>query len=412
MTLASNKLKLLALIQVVALVVLGLFLLRGSDERTLTAHFDRAIAVYPGTDLRVMGVQIGKVTSVVPDGNSVRVEMEYDAKYKLPADGRAAVVTPTLIADRYVQVFPAYGSGPVMADDADIPLDRTQTPVELDRMFKALDDISTTLGPNSSSTRGSLAKLLESSANALEGNGELGSETIRNLSAAADTFARNRGPLFDNVRALAELTDTLADNDDTVQDFLKSLASVSGQLADERDELEAMLESLAKVLSIVEDFIHENRAVLGEDIERFASVLERVDRQKDALGLVVQKGPLAMGNLAVSYEPSTSTFGSRVEVKAGVQFRPDQFLCDVLVVRGAPPAACTLIQTLLTPLLPATSGAAAAGQASSGTGSEPATVDGKPTSPLTVPSVVPGDLAGTLQSVPDVVSSIVEGALQ
>jgi phospholipid/cholesterol/gamma-HCH transport system substrate-binding protein len=414
MMLATNKVKVLALIQVIALIVLGWFVLSGDDERTVTAHFDRAIAVYSGTDLRVMGVQIGKVTSVVPEGNSVRVEMTYDANYKLPADARAAVVTPTLIADRYVQVFPAYGGGPVMNDGADIPLERTQTPVELDQMFKALDDISTTLGPSSSSTRGSLAKLLKSSSKALDGNGELGSETIRNLSAAADTFARNRGPLFDNVRALAELTNTLADNDDTVRDFLKSLASVSDQLAGERNELEAMLESLAQVLGIVEDFVHENRAVLGEDIERFASVLERVDRQKDALGLVVQKGPLAMGNLAVTYEPGTSTFGSRVQVAPGIQFRPDQFLCQILINDGLPPASCTVIQTILTPLLPATSGMAGAPAASGAAASKPATVDGKPTSPLTLPTVVPplGDLGGTLRSVPDVVTSIVEGALQ
>ena len=416
MRLDSSKVKLLALIQVVALIVLGFFLLRGSDERAVTAHFDRAIAVYPGTDLRVMGVQIGKVTAVVPEGNSVRVEMKYDANYKLPADARAAVVTPTLIADRYVQVFPAYGSGPVMADDADIPLSRTQTPIELDRMFKALDDLSTTLGPASGSTRGALANLLASGSDAFEGNGGLGADAIRNLSAAADTFARNRGPLFDNVRALAELTNTLAANDDTVQDFLKDLASVSDQLAGERDELEAMLESLARVLSIAEDFVHENRAVLGEDIERFSSVLERVVRHKDALGLVVQKGPLAMGNLAVAYEPSTRTFGSRVQVAQGLQFRPDLFICEALQVNGAPPVACTLIQTLLTPLLPAASGASAPASAgAASTDSKPATVDGMPTSPLTVPSTgVPAvdELAGTLSSVPDVLSSIVEGALQ
>jgi len=413
MTLASSKIKTLALIQVIALIVLGWFLLRGSDERTVTAHFDRAVAVYPGTDLRVMGVQIGKVTSVVPEGNSVRVEMKYDANYKLPADGRAAVVTPTLIADRYVQVFPAYGSGPVMADRADIPLNRTQTPVELDRMFKALDDLSTTLGPASGSTRGALAKLLKSGSKAFAGNGELGADAIRNLSAAADTFARNRGPLFDNVRALAEITNTLADNDDTVQDFLKDLASASDQLAGERDELETMLGSLADVLGIVQDFIHENRAVLGDDIERLSSVLERVDRQKDALGLVVQKGPLAMGNLAVAYEPSTRTFGSRVQVAPGIQFRPDQFLCQVLINDGLPPATCTVIQQVLTPLLPATSGAAAPASGAASTGSKPATVDGKPTSPLTLPTAAPvGDLAGTLGSVPDVLTSIVEGALR
>ena len=34
---------------------------------------------------------------------------------------------------------------------------------------------------------------------------------VRNLSEAAETFARNRGPLFDNVRSLAEITDTQVD---------------------------------------------------------------------------------------------------------------------------------------------------------------------------------------------------------
>lgn len=416
MMLADNKLKLLALIQVVALVVLGLFVLGGETDRTVTAHFDRAVAVYPGTDLRVMGVQIGKVTSVVPEGNSVRVEMEYDSEYKLPADGRAAVVTPTLIADRYVQVFPAYGGGAVMADGADIPLNRTQTPIELDRMFKSLDDLSTTLGPTAGSTRGALAKLLDSSADALDGYGELGSETIRNLSAAADTFARNRGPLFENVRALAEITNTLADNDDTVQDFLKELASVSGQLEGERDELAEMLEALASVLGIAEDFIGENRAILGEDIRRFASVLERVDRQKEELGIVVQNGSLAMSNLALAFEPNTNTFGSRVQITPGLQFRPDQFLCQIFINDGVP-AACTLIQTLLTPLLAGTASASTTGASASAaappSASGPAMVDGKPTSPLTVPSTgLPAvdDLANTLSSVPDLLSSIVKGA--
>ena len=53
----------------------------------------------------------------------MRVEMEYDAKYKLPADAKAVIVTPTLVADRFVQLTPAYdGSGAAMADGADIPL--------------------------------------------------------------------------------------------------------------------------------------------------------------------------------------------------------------------------------------------------------------------------------------------------
>jgi phospholipid/cholesterol/gamma-HCH transport system substrate-binding protein len=368
---------------VVALLAIALLIFPGDDSRTVTAHFDRAVAVYPGTDLRVMGVQIGKVKSVVPDGSSVRVEMTYDAEYKLPADAKAAVVTPTLVADRYVQVFPAYGKGAVLPDEADIPLERTQTPIELDRMYKALNDLSVTLGPKEGTTGGALDNLLTAGTKALEGNGELGSRTIRNLSEAADTFARNRGPLFDNVRSLAEITDTLAANDKTVEAFLESLTSVSGQLEGERDELRRMLKSLARVLGTVEGFVHDNRKALGKDIELLSSVLARVDKEKDNLGLVVQKGSSALSNLAVAFESTTGTYGSRVQVGPGIQFRPDQFLCETLVNSGAPRAViCPIIDSLLRPILPATK------DDPNATASDPAAI---PTDPGAAPELVPTD---------------------
>jgi phospholipid/cholesterol/gamma-HCH transport system substrate-binding protein len=223
-------------------------------------------------------------------------------------------------------------------------------------MFKSLDDLAVTLGPKAGSTSGALDNLLTAGAKALDGNGQLGSETIRNLSHAAEVFADNRGPLFENVRSLAEITDTLAANDATVEAFLQELSSVSGQFAGERDELRAVVASLAKVLGTVKGFVHENRETLGKDIELLSSVLERVDKEKDALGLVVQKGSLAMSNLALSFESGTGTFGSRVQVAPGIQFRPDQFLCQTLVNAGAPEAVCTILTSVLKPLLPATSG--------------------------------------------------------
>jgi phospholipid/cholesterol/gamma-HCH transport system substrate-binding protein len=359
MTTWSRRTQLIAAAIPFTLLLLTFLVFPRDGSRTVTAHFDRAVAVYPGTHLRVMGVRVGEVTAVVPEGNSVRVEMTYDKEYKLPADAKAAVVTPTLVADRYVQVFPAYSKGPAMRDHGDIPLSRTQTPIELDRMFKSLDDLAVTLGPKAGSTKGALDNLLTASAKALDGNGALGSKTIRNLSQAAEVFADNRGPLFENVRSLAEITDTLAANDTTVQAFFKDLSSVSEQFAGERDELREVVASLARVLGTVKGFVHENRATLGKDLELLSSLLERVDNQKDALGLVVQKGSLAMSNLALSFESGTGTFGSRVQVAPGIQFRPDQFLCQTLVNIGTPEAVCTMLTDVLQPLLPATSGAAA-----------------------------------------------------
>ena len=50
--------------------------------------FPRAVSVYKGTDVRILGVSVGEVTAVIPAGNAVRVEMEYDAEYDLPKDAK------------------------------------------------------------------------------------------------------------------------------------------------------------------------------------------------------------------------------------------------------------------------------------------------------------------------------------
>ena len=141
-----------------------------TETKTLTAHFPRAVSIYEGSDVRILGVNVARVTAVTPEGNSVRVDMEYDAQYKVPEDAKAVIVTPTLVADRFVQLTPAYHSGDgLMADGADIPLPDTGVPVELDRIYASLRDLSEALGPNGVNNDGTLDHVLAAGAHALKG---------------------------------------------------------------------------------------------------------------------------------------------------------------------------------------------------------------------------------------------------
>ncbi len=47
-------------------------------QKTLTAYFPRAISLYEGSDVRVLGVAVGTIESVVPEGTRVKVVMRYD----------------------------------------------------------------------------------------------------------------------------------------------------------------------------------------------------------------------------------------------------------------------------------------------------------------------------------------------
>ena len=51
----------------------------------------------------------------------MKISFWYDARYKVPADAKAAILSPTLVTSRAIQLTPAYTGGPVMADDAVIP---------------------------------------------------------------------------------------------------------------------------------------------------------------------------------------------------------------------------------------------------------------------------------------------------
>ncbi len=71
----------LAVAAAVLLLAATFFVVRGDGEvRTVTAHFPRAVSVFEGSEVRILGVKVGRVTAVIPEGNSVRVEMEYDAE--------------------------------------------------------------------------------------------------------------------------------------------------------------------------------------------------------------------------------------------------------------------------------------------------------------------------------------------
>lgn len=326
----------------------------GTETKTVSAHFPRAVSIYQGSDVRILGVDIGRVTAVTPEGNSVRVDMEYDAQYRVPADAKAVIVTPTLVADRFVQLTPAFADGDqVMADGADIALPDTAVPVELDRIYASLRDLSEALGPNGVNKDGTLDHVLRAGAHALGGKGRLGNQMLTQLAAAAQTFGEGAGPLFDTVSQLAEFTTTLAQNDRFVRAFIRDLAGVSSQLADERTEIQGALAAVADSVGTVKTFVRDNRQALVADVERLTRVMKTIASEKDSIDTALRIAPVAIGNLSLAYNSKSGTIGSRIGISGNV-WDADGFLCAVVQQSSLPRAskdlACTLFKQLLEPV--------------------------------------------------------------
>jgi phospholipid/cholesterol/gamma-HCH transport system substrate-binding protein len=328
-----NPKRSLALLTALALVAaLTYALWPRSESVRVTAYFPRTVGIYPGSDVRVLGVRIGEVKGITPQGDRVRVVLEYDAGRKVPADAKAAIINSSVVSDRYVQLLPVYRGGPAMRDGAVIPEQRTAVPVELDRVFDSLHTTAEALGPEGANKDGSLSRLLGVSADNLHGQGENLNQTVEDLSQAVTTLSDGRTDLFGTVRNLQVFTAALAADDTSVRTFNTSLADVAGQLAGEREDLAAALRNLAAALGDVSHFVKENKESLTSNVQGLSKVTKVLVTQRAALEELLRVAPTGLSNLNNAYNPSAGTLDTRNNARQAQD--PASLLCSVLRTTG------------------------------------------------------------------------------
>lgn len=337
---------------IVALLAVAAFtLFRGEERKYVTASFPRTVSIYEGSDLRVLGVPVGKVEEVTPKGTEVEVKMWYDADVEIPSTAQAVIIAPSVVGDRFVQLTPPYEDGDEkLADKAVLDSSRTSMPLELDEIYQSLDDLTVALGPTGANREGALSQLLRTTAENFGGQGEKFNQTIQDFSKLTGTLDNNREELFGAAARLEDFISTLAENDSTVRDFNQSLAGISDLLEGERDELAASLRNLSVAMGQVSTFVKDNQALLGRDIKGLNNFAKILVRQRKALEEVLRVAPVALTNLGHTYNPQSGTLDTRAnlgEVLNQIQSDPGLLLCTIAGQVDTSGAACDLIDRAL-----------------------------------------------------------------
>jgi phospholipid/cholesterol/gamma-HCH transport system substrate-binding protein len=323
----------------------------GTEQRRLTAYFTSSVGLYPGADVRILGIKVGEVASVTPVGRSVKVELAYDAEQKVPADAQAVLVNQSLVADRYIQLTPVYKGGPVLADKIALPITRTAVPVEVDQVAGSLNDLGKALGPDGVNADGSLSRLLQVGATTLDGQGSDIRETIRDTSRMLSTLSEDRGDVASTIENLRVITAAMAANDQQIKQFTEHLSGVSAQLSGEQQELSAALQALGPTLRNVTRFVKGNRTALAANVRQLAQITSVLVKRKDALAEFLAKGPTGLSNLKNAYNPISGTLDTRPDLR---QFdNIAQWICSLTFSLGTPAKQC---ESVLGPLNPAGQG--------------------------------------------------------
>jgi phospholipid/cholesterol/gamma-HCH transport system substrate-binding protein len=318
-----------AVVAVCLVVAVGWSVLSRIGKTSVTAYFPSTNGLYAGDEVRVLGVKVGRIDSIDPGKDRVRVAITLDRGIDIPADAKAVIISPSLVSARFIQLAPAYVGGPKMRDGAQIPIERTAVPVEWDDIKTELSKLATTLGPVGEDKQGSFGRFVNTAADNLDnGNAQAFRDTLRELSSTLNTLSDGRTDLFGTIRNLQQFVDVLSKSNDQIVQFGGRLASVSSVLAGVSDDLGAGLDNLDTAVGDIKRFLDERGGALTESVQRLGAATQVLADKRPQLEQVLHSGPTALVNFYQIYDPAQ---GSLTGAVVAPNFaNPLAFLCGAV----------------------------------------------------------------------------------
>ena len=300
------------------------------SPKSISAYFSTATAIYPGDEVRVSGVKVGTIESISPEGTQTRMTLHIDRDVDIPAEAKAVIVAPNLVAARYVQLTPAYriGDGPTMSDGAVIPSDRTAIPVDWDEVKTQLTRLATDLGPTSDVSTSSVGRFIDSAANAMDGNGEKLRQTLVQLAGAGRILAEGSGNIVGIIENLQIFVTALRNSSTQIVSFQNRFATLTSVLDESRSELDGALTHLSEAVGEVQQFVANSRNQTSEQVQRLANVTQNLVDHRTDLENVLHVAPNAFANAYNIYNPD---LGGPVGSFVFNNFsNPTAFLCGAI----------------------------------------------------------------------------------
>jgi phospholipid/cholesterol/gamma-HCH transport system substrate-binding protein len=278
--------------------------------------------------VRILGVPVGKIDAIEPQPEQVKVTFSYDAKYKVPADVKAVILSPSLVTSRAIQLTPAYTNGPVMQTNSVIPVDRTAVPVEFDDFRRQLEKLTDTLQPNQPGGLSTLGEFVNTAADNLRGNGADIRDTVIKLSQAFSALGDHSDDLFKTLKNLSTLVSALHDSTDLMRQLNVNLAAVTGLLSNGPDEVGNAAKDINDVVGDVQRFVADNRESLGTTSDKLSGITTALTQSLDDIKQTFHIAPTAFQNFVNIYQPAQGTLTGALAVNNFAN--PITFLCGAI----------------------------------------------------------------------------------
>ncbi|GAB4586843.1 MlaD family protein [Nocardia sp. IFM 10818] len=232
-------------------------------QQTYVADFRVSGGARPGDEVRVAGINVGKVRSVELVGDHVEVAFTVNRDVRVGDRAAVEVKMLTPIGGHYLSLDPA---GDKALGDRHIPPERTTTPFELsDILDKGTPIFSQVDATTMRSTIGELESALTQEPNALR-------SVITNVNELTGLLAQRTDQLNTTLEISDEYIAAIATDKAILANFVRQLGTVADSLGNRKDDVVSVFNLVKRLLLI----LHRPIMAYGDSIEPTVTEFEEL----------------------------------------------------------------------------------------------------------------------------------------
>jgi phospholipid/cholesterol/gamma-HCH transport system substrate-binding protein len=262
---------------IVSLAVVAVFsydkipFVKGTSD--YSAYFSEAGGIKPGSDVRVSGLGVGRVSSIHLDGTKVLVDFTVRDGVELGARTEAAIKTETVLGTKFLEVTPR-GDGSL---GGPIPLERTKSPYDLP---DALGDLTTTISALDTTQLSSALTTLADTFKETPPDLKIALEGVARFSDTLNTRDAQLRNLLANANTV---TAVLAKRGDQIAGLVANANALLAELLSQRNSVDALMNNLTAVSHQISAVVKDNRTQLKPALDKVNGVLGILDTRKKEL---------------------------------------------------------------------------------------------------------------------------------
>ncbi|GAB1811948.1 MCE family protein [Mycobacterium sp. MUNTM1] len=188
-----------------------------------------SVGLYVGNPVTQMGYPIGKVLKVEPHDTEVKVVFSLDEGRPIPEGVRAVTRSPSILADRALELVGNYTGGPRLKPAQCIPLRQTSTPLSIAKIIGSATDFVNAINPEGSTNIGDAVRGIDE---AMAGQGDRANQLLNRASRLLDNPDQTISQMGEITRNIAELTSMVRANRAPIKQIITDLPPITPHMVD------------------------------------------------------------------------------------------------------------------------------------------------------------------------------------